>query len=175
MTRYTGSADGTNLAYQAGGDGPLELVFRHGTHPSLGRMCRVSVACARFRIVLGRPEEPHILGVTPSVVTLTDPIFINEGPWGNQWSPRRNSRVTSQLHVHTIGRRHCWLRCPLWVQWLERDDNDYRCHRSDDFWHEFGVHGLSIRDSPEQEVFVAEHGRPFVIRALNVEGCPRTE
>ena len=82
MTRYTGSADGTNLAYQAGGDGPLELVFRHGTHPSLGRMCRVSVACARFRIVLGRPEEPHILGVTPSVVTLTDPILINEGSLG---------------------------------------------------------------------------------------------
>jgi class 3 adenylate cyclase len=30
-TRYTRSADGTNLAYQVSGEGPLELVFLHGT------------------------------------------------------------------------------------------------------------------------------------------------
>jgi pimeloyl-ACP methyl ester carboxylesterase len=30
-THYTRSADGTNLAYQVSGDGPLELVFLHGT------------------------------------------------------------------------------------------------------------------------------------------------
>jgi class 3 adenylate cyclase len=30
-TRYTRSADGTNLAYQVSGDGPLDLVFLHGT------------------------------------------------------------------------------------------------------------------------------------------------
>ncbi len=29
-TRYTRSTDGTNLAYQVSGDGPLELVFVHG-------------------------------------------------------------------------------------------------------------------------------------------------
>jgi pimeloyl-ACP methyl ester carboxylesterase len=29
-THYTRSADGTNLAYQVSGDGPLELVFLHG-------------------------------------------------------------------------------------------------------------------------------------------------
>jgi hypothetical protein len=29
-TRYTRSADGTNLAYQVSGAGPLELVFVHG-------------------------------------------------------------------------------------------------------------------------------------------------
>ena len=28
-TRYTRSADGTNLAYQVTGDGPLDLVFLH--------------------------------------------------------------------------------------------------------------------------------------------------
>jgi pimeloyl-ACP methyl ester carboxylesterase len=28
-TRFTRSADGTNLAYQLSGDGPLDLVFRH--------------------------------------------------------------------------------------------------------------------------------------------------
>jgi class 3 adenylate cyclase len=33
QTRYTRSADGTHLAYQVSGDGPLDLVFRHGTHP----------------------------------------------------------------------------------------------------------------------------------------------
>ena len=32
-TRYTRSSDGTNLAYQVSGYGPLDLVFRHGTHP----------------------------------------------------------------------------------------------------------------------------------------------
>ena len=32
-TLYTTSADGTNLAYQIGGDGPLDLVFATGTHP----------------------------------------------------------------------------------------------------------------------------------------------
>jgi hypothetical protein len=30
-TRYTRSADGTNLAYQVSGDGPLELVFDHAS------------------------------------------------------------------------------------------------------------------------------------------------
>jgi hypothetical protein len=30
-TLYTRSADGTNLAYQMSGDGPLDLVFLHGT------------------------------------------------------------------------------------------------------------------------------------------------
>jgi class 3 adenylate cyclase len=30
-THYTHSADGTNLAYQTGGDGPLDLVFMHGS------------------------------------------------------------------------------------------------------------------------------------------------
>jgi pimeloyl-ACP methyl ester carboxylesterase len=30
-TRYTRSADGTNLAYQVSGGGPLDLVFFHGT------------------------------------------------------------------------------------------------------------------------------------------------
>jgi class 3 adenylate cyclase len=30
-TRYTRSADGTNLAYQVTGDGPLDLVFLHGS------------------------------------------------------------------------------------------------------------------------------------------------
>ena len=30
-TRYTRSADGTNLAYQLSGDGPLDLVLTHGT------------------------------------------------------------------------------------------------------------------------------------------------
>jgi class 3 adenylate cyclase len=30
-TRYTRSADGTNLAYQVSGDGPLDLVFVHGS------------------------------------------------------------------------------------------------------------------------------------------------
>ena len=30
-TRYTRSADGTNLAYQVSGDGPLDLVFMQGT------------------------------------------------------------------------------------------------------------------------------------------------
>jgi class 3 adenylate cyclase len=30
-THYTRSADGTNLAYQVSGDGPLDLMFRHGT------------------------------------------------------------------------------------------------------------------------------------------------
>jgi class 3 adenylate cyclase len=30
-THYTRSADGTNLAYQMSGDGPHDLVFRHGT------------------------------------------------------------------------------------------------------------------------------------------------
>jgi class 3 adenylate cyclase/pimeloyl-ACP methyl ester carboxylesterase len=30
-TRYTRSADGTNLAYQVSGDGPLQLVFLHGS------------------------------------------------------------------------------------------------------------------------------------------------
>jgi hypothetical protein len=29
-TRYTRSANGTNLAYQVSGEGPLGLVFRHG-------------------------------------------------------------------------------------------------------------------------------------------------
>jgi hypothetical protein len=28
-TRYTRSADGTNLAYQVSGDGPLDVVFAH--------------------------------------------------------------------------------------------------------------------------------------------------
>jgi hypothetical protein len=32
-THYTRSADGTNLAYQVSGDGPLDLVFVHGPHP----------------------------------------------------------------------------------------------------------------------------------------------
>jgi class 3 adenylate cyclase len=32
-TRYTRSADGTNLAYQVSGDGPLDLVFLHGVTP----------------------------------------------------------------------------------------------------------------------------------------------
>jgi class 3 adenylate cyclase/pimeloyl-ACP methyl ester carboxylesterase len=32
-THYTRSADGTNLAYQVTGDGPLDLVFLHGAHP----------------------------------------------------------------------------------------------------------------------------------------------
>jgi class 3 adenylate cyclase len=30
-TRYTRSADGTNLAYQVSGDGPIDLVFLHGS------------------------------------------------------------------------------------------------------------------------------------------------
>jgi hypothetical protein len=30
-TRYTRSADGTNLAYQVSGEGPINLVFMHGT------------------------------------------------------------------------------------------------------------------------------------------------
>jgi pimeloyl-ACP methyl ester carboxylesterase len=30
-THYTRSADGTNLAYQVSGDGPLDLVFLHGS------------------------------------------------------------------------------------------------------------------------------------------------
>jgi hypothetical protein len=30
-THYTRSADGTNLAYQVGGNGPFDLVFLHGT------------------------------------------------------------------------------------------------------------------------------------------------
>jgi len=29
-THYTRSADGTNLAYQVSGDGPVELAFVHG-------------------------------------------------------------------------------------------------------------------------------------------------
>jgi class 3 adenylate cyclase/pimeloyl-ACP methyl ester carboxylesterase len=32
-TRYTRSADGTNLAYQVSGEGPLDLVFVHGPSP----------------------------------------------------------------------------------------------------------------------------------------------
>jgi hypothetical protein len=32
-TRYTRSADGTNLAYQVSGAGPLDLVFMHGGLP----------------------------------------------------------------------------------------------------------------------------------------------
>jgi hypothetical protein len=32
-TRYTRSADGTNLAHQVSGDGPLDLVFIHGGIP----------------------------------------------------------------------------------------------------------------------------------------------
>jgi class 3 adenylate cyclase len=32
-TRYARSADGTNLAYQTSGDGPLDLVFLHGVAP----------------------------------------------------------------------------------------------------------------------------------------------
>ena len=32
-TRYTRSTDGTNLAYQVSGDGPLELVFLSGPFP----------------------------------------------------------------------------------------------------------------------------------------------
>jgi pimeloyl-ACP methyl ester carboxylesterase len=32
-THYTRSADGTNLAYQVSGDGPLDLVFVHGGIP----------------------------------------------------------------------------------------------------------------------------------------------
>jgi class 3 adenylate cyclase len=32
-THYTRSADGTNLAYQVSGDGPLDLVFVHGPYP----------------------------------------------------------------------------------------------------------------------------------------------
>jgi class 3 adenylate cyclase len=32
-THYTRSADGTNLAYQVSGDGPLDLVFLHRLHP----------------------------------------------------------------------------------------------------------------------------------------------
>ena len=30
-THYTRSADGTNLAYQVSGEGPIDLVFMHGT------------------------------------------------------------------------------------------------------------------------------------------------
>jgi pimeloyl-ACP methyl ester carboxylesterase len=32
-TRYTRSADGTNLAYQVSGDGPIDMVFLHGAEP----------------------------------------------------------------------------------------------------------------------------------------------
>jgi hypothetical protein len=32
-TLYTRSADGTNLAYQVSGNGPLDLVFATGPHP----------------------------------------------------------------------------------------------------------------------------------------------
>jgi pimeloyl-ACP methyl ester carboxylesterase len=33
VTQYTRSADGTNLAYQVSGEGPIDLVFMHFAHP----------------------------------------------------------------------------------------------------------------------------------------------
>jgi hypothetical protein len=32
-THYARSADGTNLAYQVSGDGPLDMVFLHVAYP----------------------------------------------------------------------------------------------------------------------------------------------
>jgi hypothetical protein len=68
-THYARSADGTNLAYQVSGDGPLDLVFVHGVaiptdllseDPGFLRVRRRLDTFSPNRLV--RPQRPGRIG-----------------------------------------------------------------------------------------------------------------
>lgn len=66
VTQYTRSADGTNLAYQVSGEGPLEMVFLHGGGIPMDLLS----------------EDPGFVGVRRRLGTFSRTLWLDPRGWG---------------------------------------------------------------------------------------------